>query len=119
MLDALEMARGQRWLKDVVHHSDQGRQYTFLALGGRCLEAGIRPSVGSVGDAYNARCEGFFATLECELLARRRFASQTEAKMACFSYREGWCDPARLHSALSYHSPMAFERQAQDVTTER
>jgi transposase InsO family protein len=47
--------------------------------------------MGSVGDAYdNAMCESFFATLECELLARRRFASQAEARMAVFSYIEGW-----------------------------
>ena len=47
--------------------------------------------MGSVGDAYdNAMCESFFATLECELLDRRRFASQAEARMACFSFIEGW-----------------------------
>ena len=47
--------------------------------------------MGSVGDAYdNAMAESFFSTLEAELLSRRRFASQAEAKMACFSYIEGW-----------------------------
>src|SRR4051812_27985923 len=77
VLDALEMALGQRRPTDVIHHSDQGSQYTSLAFGGRCREAGVRPSMGSVGDAYdNAMCESFFSTLECELLARRRFASQ-------------------------------------------
>src|SRR3712207_5076661 len=56
----------------------------------RCKEAGVRPSMGSVGDAYdNAMCESFFATLECELLDRRRFASHAEAKMAVFSFIEG------------------------------
>ena len=70
------------------------------------VEAGVRPSVGSVGDAYdNAMCESFFATLECELLARRRFASQSEARMALFSYIEGWYNPGRRHSALGYLSP--------------
>ena len=50
----------------------------------------MRPSMGSVSDAYdNAMCESFFATLECELLDRRRFASQAEARMACFSFIEG------------------------------
>ena len=49
----------------------------------------MRPSMGSVGDAYdNAMCESFLATLECELLDRRRFASHAEARMACFSYVE-------------------------------
>jgi putative transposase len=67
VLDALEMAVGQRRPRNVVHHSDQGSQYTSLAFGGRCQEAGVRPSMGSVGDAYdNAMCESFFSTLECE-----------------------------------------------------
>jgi putative transposase len=54
-------------------------------------------------------CQSFFATFECELLDRRRFASQAEARMACFGFIEGWYNPVRLHSALGYRSPMAFE----------
>ena len=70
--------------------------------------------MGSVGDAYdNAMCESFFATLECELLARRRFASQAEARVAVFSFVEGWYNPVRLHSALGYRSPIDYERQMQ------
>jgi putative transposase len=112
VLDALEMAVGQRRPRDVIHHSDQGSQYTSLAFGKRCREAGVRPSMGSVGDAYdNALCESFFSTLECELLARRRFASLAEARMAVFSYVEGWYNPARLHSALGYRSPVAYEQE--------
>jgi putative transposase len=119
VLDALEMAVGQRRPKDVIHHSDQGSQYTSLAFGKRCKEAGVRPSMGSVGDAYdNAMCESFFATLECELLHRRRFASQAEARMACFSFIEGWYNPVRLHSALGYRSPMAYEAAAEAATAE-
>ena len=58
-------------------------QYTSLEFGYRCHEAGVRPSMGSVGDAYdNAMCESFFATLECELLDRRRFKTQAEARIA-------------------------------------
>jgi transposase InsO family protein len=63
---------------DVIHHSDQGSQYTSIAFGERCKKMGVRPSMGSVGDAYdNAMAESFFASLECELiepqeLARRR-----------------------------------------------
>ena len=72
----------------------------------------MRPSMGSVGDAYdNAMCESFFATLECEPLARRRFTSQAEARMAVFSYIEGWYDPARRHSGIRYLSPIAYEMQ--------
>ncbi len=77
--------------------------------------------MGSVGDAYdNAMCESFFAALECELLERRKFASQAEAKMVCFSFIEieGWDNPVRLHSALGYRSPMADEAAKEIVTTE-
>ena len=116
VIDALEMAIGQRQPGGVIHHSDQGSQYTSLAFGKRCQEASVRPSMGSVGDAYdNAMCESFFATLECELLDRRRFASQAEARMACFSFIEGWYNPVRLHSALGYRSPMAYEAAIEKV----
>jgi putative transposase len=112
VLDALEMAVGQRRPRGVIHHSDQGCQYTSLAFGSRCRETGVRPSMGSVGDAYdNALCESFFATLECELLARRRFRSQAEARMAVFSYIEGFFNPLRLHSALGYRSPVTYEQE--------
>ncbi len=119
VIDALEMAIGQRQPGGVIHHSDQGSQYTSLAFGKRCQEAGVRPSMGSVGDAYdNAMCESFFATLECELLDRRRFASQAQARMACFSFIEGWYDPVKLHSAIGYRSPMAYEAAHEKVTAE-
>jgi len=102
----------QRKPNDVIHHSDQGSQYTSLAFGQRCAEMGVRPSMGSVGDAYdNAMAESFFATLECELIERRSFRSKAEAKAALFSYIEGWYNPRRRHSALGYHSPVEFERR--------
>ena len=74
VLQSLEMAYRQRRPSAVVHHSDQGTQYTSIAFGARCREMGVRPSMGSVGDCFdNAMAESFFATLECELLDRRRF----------------------------------------------
>ncbi len=108
---ALDMAVAQRRPTDVIHHSDQGCQYTSLAFGRRCREAGVRPSMGSVGDAYdNAMCESFFATLECELLDRERFRTQADARLAVFDFIEGWYNPRRRHSALDYLSPMIYER---------
>lgn len=113
VLEALNMAVGQRRPQGVIHHSDQGSQYTSIAFGQRCREADVRPSMGSVGDCFdNALCESFFATLECELLARRRFRTQVEARMAVFEFLEGWYNPHRRHSALGYLSPMEFERRA-------
>ena len=111
VLDALEMALAQRRPENVIHHTDHGSQYTSLAFGQRCREAGVRPSMGTVGDAYdNAMCESFFATLECELLDRNKFHSHSEARMAVFSFIEGWYNPTRRHSALDYLSPMNYER---------
>ena len=71
------MALAMRRPKEVIHHSDQGSQYTSIEFGHRCRDAGVRPSMGSVGDAYdNAMCESFFATLECELLQSLSLYSQ-------------------------------------------
>jgi putative transposase len=110
VLAALDMAIARRRPPaDVIHH--QGSQYTSVAFGTRCREAGVRPSMGSVGDAYdNAMCESFFATLECELLDRQRFRTPAEARLAIFDFIEGWYNSRRRHSALDYRSPIAFEK---------
>lgn len=111
VLAALDMAVATRQPTRVIHHSDQGCQYTSLEFGRRCREACVRPSMGSVGDAYdNAMCESFFATLECELLDRHRFRTQAEARIAVFDFIEGWYNPRRRHSAIDYLSPMVYER---------
>jgi putative transposase len=111
VLDALNMAIGQRRPTAVIHHSDQGCQDTSVQFGKRCREVGVRPSMGSVGDAYdNAMAESFFATLECELLDRRRFRSQAEAKLAVFRWIEGWYNPRRRHSSLGRVSPLTYEQ---------
>jgi putative transposase len=113
VLDALNMALGRRRPKDVIHHSDQGRQYTAIAFGERCREASVRPSMGAIGSCYdNALCESFFATLETELLERRRFRTHAQAEMAIFEFIEGWYNPHRRHSALGYLSPVDYERRA-------
>jgi putative transposase len=113
VLEALNMALWQRRPGEVIHHSDQGTQYTSIAFGLRCQEAGVRPSMGSVGDCFdNALCESFFATLECELLDRRKFKTQAEARHAVFEFVESWYNPRRRHSALGYLSPAEFEKRA-------
>ena len=113
VLEALEMAVDQRGpIQDVIHHSDQGCQYTSIEFGKRCREAGVRPSMGSVGDCYdNAMCESFFATLECELLDRTRFADRASAELAVFDFIEGFYNTHRRHSALAYRAPAVFERE--------
>ena len=110
VLAALNMALQQRRPVGVIHHSDQGSQYTSIAFGERCKKMGVRPSMGTVGDAYdNAMAESFFATLECELIDRRKWQTKTEARLALFTYIEGWYNPRRRHSALGHASPAAFE----------
>ena len=111
ILQALQMAVTQRQPSGVIHHSDRGCQYTSYAFGKRCREARIMPSMGSVGDAYdNAMAESFFASLERELLSRRSFKTQAEARMAVFEWIEGWYNPHRRHSGLGYRSPINYER---------
>jgi putative transposase len=110
VLEALQMAIQRRRPQDVIHHSDHGDQYTSIAFGRRCREAGIRPSRGSVGDCFdNPLCESFFATLECELLDRHTFHTQAEARLAVFEFIEGWYNPHRRHSAIDYLSPNRYE----------
>ena len=112
VLDALNMALHQRRPKNVIHHSDQGTQYTSISFGRRCKQAGVRPSMGSVGDCYdNAMCESFFATLECELIDRTTFRTHAEAKLAIFEFIEGWYNPHRRHSSIDYLSPINYERR--------
>ncbi len=116
VLDALEMAIRQRRPVRVIHHSDQGSQYTSLAYGRRCKQAGVRPSMGSVGDCFdNALAESFFATLETELLDRHSFPTRAEVRTAVFEFIEGWYNPHRRHSALEYLSPVEYEKRCQDA----
>jgi transposase InsO family protein len=72
---------------------------------------GVKPSMGTVGDAYdNAMAESFFATLECELINRRSWKTKSEARLAIFTWIEAWYNPLRRHSGLGQRSPNAFER---------
>jgi len=98
IMDAFNMAVAARRPSGVVHHSDRGSQYTSLAFGQRCEELGVKPSTGSVGDAYdNAMADAFFATLESELIDRHRFYSQAEVRMAVFQFIGGFYNPSRRH----------------------
>ena len=113
------MALGQRRATGVIHHSDQGCPYTSIAFGLRYREAGVQPSMGSVGDCYdNAMAESFFATLECELLDRVRFRTQSEARIAIFDFIEGFYNPRRRHSAISRRSSSSVRRQPADILFE-
>ncbi|MET8146705.1 IS3 family transposase [Sphaerisporangium sp. NPDC005288] len=113
VIDALEMAIwNRRPAPGLIHHSDQGSQYTSLSFSQRCRSAGIRTSTGTVADCFdNAVTESFFATLETELLDRHHFATRAQAKAVCFDFIEGFYNPRRRHSTLGMLSPAEYERR--------
>jgi transposase InsO family protein len=113
VVNALNMAicRRRPW-PQLVHHSDHGSQYTSLAFTQRLKDAGIMGSMGTVGDALdNALAESFYASLQVELLDRRRWQTRDELKLAIFEYIEAFYNRSRRHSALGYQSPEEFERR--------
>jgi putative transposase len=111
VVDALGMALTRRKpAPGLVHHSDRGSQYTSLAFGKTIEQAGVLPSMGRRGDAFdNAVAESFFATLETELLDRHTFRSRDQARLAVFTFIEGFYNPRRRHSTLGQRSPDRFE----------
>jgi putative transposase len=111
VVDALGMAITRRKpRRGLVHHSDRGSQYTSLAFGKRMQEAGILPSMGRRGDAFdNAVAESFFATLETELIERHSFRTRDQARLALFHWIEGFYNTRRRHSTLGQRSPDRFE----------
>jgi putative transposase len=113
VVEALEMAVWQRKPPvGLVHHSDQGSQYTALVFGQRCREAGIAVSMGGRGSALdNAVCESFFASLKKELIRRRSWPTRRELQTAVFAWIEAWYNRRRLHSTLGYVAPADYENR--------
>jgi putative transposase len=111
VVDALQMAVWRRKpTSGLIHHSDQGVQYTSLSFGERLREVGIKPSMGRTGSALdNAMAESFVSTLKAELVSGLEFPSRQAAKTAIFDYLETFYNTRRLHSALGYRSPADFE----------
>jgi putative transposase len=120
VVDALGMALTRRRPRPgLVHHSDRGSQYTSLAFGRSVEQAGILPSMGRRGDAFdNAVAESVFATLETELLDRHSFQTRDEARLAVFTYVEGFYNPRRRHSTLGQRSPDRFEEMMLEERTQ-
>ena len=111
-IGAVELAVWRRGVVDdgLIHHSDQGSQFTSLAFGKRLRALGIRASMGSVGDCYDhALIESFFATLECELIDRHHWHTREEARLEVFWWLEAVYNRRRRHSSLGYLSPMEYE----------
>ncbi len=111
VVDALQMAVWRRKpAPGLVHHSDQGVQYTSLSFSERLKEVGITPSMGRTGTALdNAMAESFVSTLKAELVSEMRFPTRQAARSAIFEYLETFYNTRRLHSSLGYRSPSDFE----------
>ncbi len=111
VLDALNMALYNRCpAPGLIHHSDRGSQYTSVEFGNRLKEAGLLPSAGSVGDAYdNSMAESFVSTLKRELIHRHSWPTRQSARVAIFEYIEAFYNTRRRHSALGHLSPLAYE----------
>lgn len=110
--NALTMALESRHPQEVVHHSDQGSQYTSVAFGLTCHHHNVVPSMGSVGDCYdNAMAEAFFATLKTERVHRRSYQTRRDAINDVFTWIEGWYNTRRRHSSIGYLSPVEYERR--------
>jgi putative transposase len=120
-IGAVELAVWRRGLHNgdgLIHHSDQGAQFTSLAFGGKLRALGIRASMGSVGDCYDhALVESFFASLECELIDRRHWRTREQARLEVFWWLEAVYNRTRRHSSLGYLSPMDYEARLSMATT--
>lgn len=113
VIDALLMAIWRRgWPGELLHHSDQGSQYTAEEFQRLLSEHGIRCSMSRRGDCWdNAAMESFFSTLKIERVNRHRYRTRDEARADIFDYIERFYNPRRRHSTLGQISPMEFERR--------
>jgi transposase InsO family protein len=94
----------------LIHHSDRGAQYTAIRFTQRLADAGIQPSMGSVGDSFdNALAESFFSTLKVERVYRTTYRTREEAELDLFRYVDGWYNPHRIQRELGWQSPDEYE----------
>lgn len=113
--DALMMAIWRRGKPDaLLHHSDQGSQYTSEQFQRLMADNGVTCSMSRSGNVWdNAAMESFFSSMKTERIGRKTYRTRNHAKVDVFDYIERLYNPTRRHSTLGYLSPMDFERQAQ------
>jgi putative transposase len=94
----------------LIHHADHGCQYTSIKLTTRLVRAGVRASMGTVGDSFdNALAENLWSAVKTECVRRREFATRAEANQALFEYLDGFYNPRRIQKGLGWRSPDEFE----------
>lgn len=118
VIDALVMALWRRGKpRELLHHSDQGSQYTSEDFQRLLTEHGITCSMSKRGDCWdNAAMESFFSTLKIERVYRRSYRTRDEARADIFDYIERFYNAKRRHSTLGHISPMEYERRFADLT---
>lgn len=118
VVNALDMAIGQRSIrKGGIVHADHGVQFTSWAFTEKVRAAGLMPSFGSVGDAFdNAMMESFWSSMQNELLNRKKWMTRVELSNAMFEYIEVFYNRRRRHSQLGYVSPIEYERTLDQET---
>jgi putative transposase len=112
--DALMMAIWRRgWPQELLHHSDQGSQYSSESFQRLLAEHGITCSMSRQGDVWdNSAMESFFSTLKTERVNRKVYRTRDEARADVFDYVERFYNPRRRHSTIGYVSPVEFEQNA-------
>ena len=110
------MAVSQRRVQPgLIHHSDQGAQYSCLAYQQQLVSFGMTPSISRKCNCYdNAVAESFFSTLKNELVHHQAYHTRDEASREIFAFIEGFYNRQRLHQSLGYLSPLDFERRISD-----
>jgi transposase InsO family protein len=114
VLGALHMALAHRRPQQpLLHHSDQGRQYSAAAYQAVLAEHGIEVSMSRRGNCYdNAVAESFFSTLKNELVHHCNFKTRGEARLAIFEFIEVFYNRERRHASLDFVSPVEYESRA-------
>src|SRR5690242_10592738 len=112
--DALIMAIWRRGKPDaLLHHSDQGSQYTSEQFQRLMADNGVTCSMSRSGNCWdNAAMESFFSSLKTERIGKKVYRSRAQARADVFDYIECFYNPTRRHSTLGYLSPIDFEREA-------
>jgi putative transposase len=114
VMDALMMAVWRRGKADaLLHHSNQGSQYTSEKFQHLLADNGITCSMNRAGNVWdNSAMESFFSSLKSERTAHKIYRARDEARADVFDYIERFYNPSRRHSALGGKNPLAFDRQA-------
>ena len=112
--DALMMAIWRRGKPNaLLHHSDQGSQYTSEGFQRLMADNGVLCSMSRSGNVWdNAVMESFFSSMKTERTANKLYRTRDQARADVFDYIERFYNPIRRHSTIGYCSPIAFEQKA-------